>query len=85
MSNMSISQSLIRTDILLQTRQTSTSALTIQAYIQMEVLVDPAYGLPATTITLMAYSSLTLLTCRLVVVLGRLSGLLDPTGQIAVK
>jgi len=85
MFNMSIIPLLSRMDILLQTRQTSISAPIIQVFIQMEVLVDPAYGLPATTTTLMAYSSLTSVTCRLVVVLGRLSGLLDPTGQIAVK
>ena len=85
MCNMSTGPSLSRTDILLQTRQTSTSVPTIPASIRMEVLVGLVYGLPATTTTLMVYLSLTSPTCRLVVVLGRLSGLLDPTGQITVK
>lgn len=85
MSNMSISPSLNRTDTLLQTRQTFTSAPTIQAFILMEVLVDPVFGLQAKTITLMVYSSLTSLICRLAVALGQLSGHLGPTGQTAVK
>jgi len=85
MCNMLTGPSLSRTDILLQTRQTSTSVPTIPASIRMEVLVGLVYGLPATTTTLMVYLSLTSPTCRLVVVLGRLSGLLDPTGQITVK